>query len=140
MEGTEMKPSSTTSAIVMDLQDRAEYQPLLTGGPVTFGMRSGRVYLKPGETCGEHTTGQHEEMLVFLRGGGTAIINRTERLSVGQGKISYIPPHTIHNIENTGEAALVYIYCVAPVSGDCRDDKAESGHEHEEGGAHHHSH
>jgi mannose-6-phosphate isomerase-like protein (cupin superfamily) len=109
-----MMPSG--KALVIDLTDAPEYQPLLTGMPQTSGMRSGRVYLKPGEACGQHSTKAHEETLVFLSGKGTAFIGEKEStFEVGQGKICYIPPDTLHNIKNTGDLPLVYIYCVAPV-------------------------
>jgi quercetin dioxygenase-like cupin family protein len=103
-------------ALVIGLTDAPEYQPLLSGKPQTCGMRSGRVYLKPGEDCGQHSTKAHEEMLVFLSGKGTALIGEKETaFEVGQGKVSYIPPQTVHNIKNTGTEPLIYIYCVAPV-------------------------
>jgi len=103
---------------VIDLTDGTEYQPILSGKPQTCGMRSGRVYLKPGETCGRHSTKAHEEMLVFLSGKGTAIIGdqQPKEYEIGQGKVSYIPPHTVHNMKNTGTEPLVYIYCVVPVN------------------------
>ncbi|AQT69748.1 Thermophilic glucose-6-phosphate isomerase [Anaerohalosphaera lusitana] len=101
---------------VIDLEKSAEYQPLLNGDPQTHGMRSGRVYLQPGEACGEHSTNAHEELLVFLGGEGTALIGPdAQPHEVAQGKVTYIPPHTTHNIKNTGTEPLVYIYCVAPV-------------------------
>lgn len=113
--GFRMSPER--EAQVIDIRDDAKYQNLLDGRPQTYGMRSGRVYLQPGETCGRHTTEQHEEILIFLAGRGMALIGEQETtFEVGQGKVSYIPPHTIHNIENTGTEPLVYIYCVAPVS------------------------
>ena len=103
-------------ALVIELNDSPEYQPILTGVPQTNGMRSGRVYLKPGEACGEHSTKAHEETLVFLSGKGAALIGDGEKsFEVGKGKICYIPPNTEHNIKNTGQEPLVYIYCVAPV-------------------------
>jgi quercetin dioxygenase-like cupin family protein len=103
-------------AMVIDLTDAPEYQPLLSGMPQTCGMRSGRVYLKSGEECGQHSTKAHEETLVFLSGRGTALIGEKETpFEVGQGKVCYIPPHTVHNVKNTGIEPLVYIYCVAPV-------------------------
>jgi len=112
------KDAATPSGkvLVIDLADNPEYQHLLGGEPPTCGMRSGRVYLQPGETCGRHSTEQHEEMLVFLSGKGTALIGEQETpFEVGQGKVSYIPPHTIHNVKNTGAEPLIYIYCVTPV-------------------------
>ena len=107
---------SSRKVCVIDLESGAEYQPLLSGKPQTCGMRSGRVYLRSGETCGQHNTDDHEEMLVFLSGRGMALIDEGEdSYPVGQGKVSYIPPHTVHNIKNTGAEPLVYIYCVTPV-------------------------
>ena len=70
-------------------------------------------------------------MLVFLSGKGAALIGEDESpVEVGQGKVSYIPPHTIHNVKNTGTEPLIYIYCVTPVQLD-----ADDHHDHEE---HHH--
>jgi mannose-6-phosphate isomerase-like protein (cupin superfamily) len=118
-------------ALVIDLTDAPEYQPLLKGVPQTSGMRSGRVYLKPGEECGQHGTKAHEETLVFLSGNGTAFIGEKETaFEVGQGKICYIPPNTLHNIKNTGDLPLVYIYCVAPVRQSIEDHTEEQGHQH----------
>jgi mannose-6-phosphate isomerase-like protein (cupin superfamily) len=100
----------------MDLNDKCEYQRLLAGRPKTCGMRSGRVYLAPGEDCGQHSTEAREELLIFLSGLGLAVIGESDSFQIGRGKVAYIPPHTNHNIKNTGDEPLVYIYCVAPVS------------------------
>src|SRR6056297_2331835 len=102
---------------VIELIDSSDYQPLLNGRPQTKGMRSGRVYLKPGEDCGVHSTEAHEETLVFLSGSGKSLIGENKKpCGVGEGKIVYIPPFTTHNIVNDSEEPLVYIYCVAPVN------------------------
>lgn len=107
--------ASLQKVFIEKLNGNPEYQKLLSGEPQTCGMRSGRVYLKPGEECGQHSTKAHEELLVFLAGNGEAIIGGKEKYQVGVGKVSYIPPHTEHNIKNTGSEPLVYIYCVAPI-------------------------
>jgi mannose-6-phosphate isomerase-like protein (cupin superfamily) len=126
---TAMTPSG--EVLVINLTNNPEYQRLLGGKPQTCGMRSGRVYLQPGETCGRHSTEQHEEMLVFLSGKGTALIGEKESpFEVGQGKISYIPPYTIHNIKNTGTESLVYIYCVTPVLLGAEDRSEQHDHQH----------
>ncbi|MBA7698813.1 hypothetical protein ES703_107495 [subsurface metagenome] len=108
--------SKDMKVCIIDLKNDTEYQELLGGEPQTCGMRSGRVYLQPGETCGQHNTNQYEEMLVFLSGRGLALIDENHSYEVGEGKVSYIPPHTTHNIKNTGSEPLIYIYCVAPVN------------------------
>jgi mannose-6-phosphate isomerase-like protein (cupin superfamily) len=113
-------------ALVMDLNDKCEYQRLFGGQPQTCGMRSGRVYLAPGEDCGQHSTQAREELLVFLSGRGMAVVGENESFQIGQGKVAYIPPHTNHNIKNTGEEPLIYIYCVAPVS--AQSDENEHQH------------
>ena len=103
-------------ALVIDLDKNPEYQRLLKGEPQTCGMRSGRVYLQAGESCGQHSTKNHEELLVFLFGEGLMLIGEDDGLPVGQGKVCYIPPNTGHDIKNTGTKPLIYIYCVAPAS------------------------
>ena len=103
--------------LLMELKKTDKYQPLLEGKPATHGMRSGRVYLKPGDCCGKHSTQAHEEQLVFLSGEGTAVCGPQQKtINVGQGKILYIPPHTEHNISNSGTEPLIYIYCVSPIA------------------------
>ena len=99
------------------LNEKSEHQPLLRGTPQTNGMRSGMVSLQPGRDCGAHSTEANEEMLVFLSGRGQATIGDGKILEVGKGKIFYIPPQTIHNIINTFDEPLCYIYCVSPTGG-----------------------
>jgi len=90
---------------------------LLEGTPQTAGMRSGFVRLKPGETVGWHTTGQHEEALVILRGEGAALIEGRPKQTFIAPAFAYIPPATRHNVSNTGKALLEYVYVVAPRNG-----------------------
>jgi quercetin dioxygenase-like cupin family protein len=101
-------------AFTVDLNDKAEYQRLLEGKPQTLGMRSGRVHLPPGQACGQHSTKNHEELLVFLAGQGELLIEGGARHRVGVGKVAYIPPETLHDVNNTGSGPLIYVYCVAP--------------------------
>jgi len=108
----------TGKPIAIDLRNENVNQELLYGRPQTCGMRSGRVHLQPGETCGQHSTKAHEEMLVFLSGKGSALIGEDQRsFEISEGKVCYIPPYTVHNMKNTGTEPLIYIYCVTPVAG-----------------------
>ena len=109
--------ASAERVLVVALNDLPEYQRILKGKPQTLGMRSGRVYLEPGKACGQHSTKQHEELLVFLSGRGELLVADQEPLDVGAGKVAYIGPNTLHDVENTGTEPLMYIYCVAPVPG-----------------------
>ena len=87
---------------------------LLRGTPQTAGMRSGFVRLKPGETVGWHTTGNHEESLVILHGHGEARLEGQLPRPLVAPAFAYIPPSTRHNVANTGKELLEYIYVVAP--------------------------
>ena len=106
--------ASSEEVLVIHLNEEPENQRLLSGEPQTRGMRSGRVYLAPGQACGLHSTKDREELLVFLAGQGELIIDEKSSFPVGEGKISYIPRQTDHDVKNTGDEPLVYVYCVAP--------------------------
>jgi len=108
--------ASPQGAFTLELNSQPEYQRILEGQPQTHGMRSGRVYLEPGKACGQHSTKNHEELLVFLTGRGEVCIGDGKRLAVGAGKVAYIPPETLHDVHNTGTEPLAYIYCVAPAA------------------------
>jgi mannose-6-phosphate isomerase-like protein (cupin superfamily) len=117
--GDNMAPSE--KVLIIDLDENPENQRLLAGGPQTCGMRSGKVYLAPGESCGLHSTKDREELLVFLSGSGELLIGENDRYNVGQGKVSYIAPKTAHDVSNTGAEPLIYVYCVAPVADETSD-------------------
>lgn len=108
--------AAPAGAFTVNLNDKPEYQRLLKGEPQTRGMRSGRVHLGPGQACGQHSTKNHEEQLVFLAGYGELHIEGQDPLAVGEGKVAYIPPETLHDVRNTALEPLVYIYCVAPAA------------------------
>ncbi len=88
--------------------------PLLKGAPQTSGMRGGSVKLRPGESVGWHSTGEHEEALVILHGTGAANIEGRADVLVHEKMLAYIPPETKHNVTNTGTELLEYVWVVAP--------------------------
>jgi len=100
--------------LVIPLQCAGGDCPLLTGAPLTAGMRSGFVRLLTSATVGWHTTGKNEESLVILQGKGEAMIEGQAARSFTAPAVVYIPPATRHNIKNTGELPLQYVYVVAP--------------------------
>jgi len=104
-------------ARVLQLACLGEDCPLLQGAPQTAGMRSGLVRLKPNETVGWHTTGDHEECLIVLEGQGKALIEGQPGQPFVAPALVYIPPSTRHNVENTGKEPMVYVYVVAPING-----------------------
>jgi mannose-6-phosphate isomerase-like protein (cupin superfamily) len=89
------------------------YQALLRGRPETAGMRSGLVVLKPGASVGTHNTGAHEEQLVVLEGEGEFRADGAEPLAINTRSTVYCPPHCEHDVVNTGQLPLRYIYVVA---------------------------
>jgi len=101
-------------ALTLPLQCAQGDCPLLHGAPQTAGMRSGFVRLKPGETVGWHTTGNNEESLVILHGRGQALLEGQAPRPFAAPELVYIPPSTRHNVANTGEGPLEYVYVVAP--------------------------
>ncbi len=103
-----------TKPFSVEIEDTKQFQRLLDKNTQTHGMKSGRVYLEPGANCGQHSTHENEEMLIFLSGQGWAIIDDEPSFEVGQGRVAYIPPETLHDIKNTGDEPLIYIYCVSP--------------------------
>ncbi|MDR3677219.1 MAG: cupin domain-containing protein [Acidobacteriota bacterium] len=77
-------------------------------------MRIGFVGLKPGETVGWHTTGSNEESLVILHDRGEARLEGQPSRPLAAPAFAYIPPSTRHNVANTGDSLLEYVYVVAP--------------------------
>jgi len=108
----EEKPRST---LAIDLECGGSDCLLLKGAPQTTGMRSGFVRLKPGESVGAHSTEEHEEALVVLRGQGKAEVEGQNQVIVSSRKLIYIPPRSRHNVTNTGSDVLEYVYVVAPI-------------------------
>ena len=88
---------------------------LLKGAPQTSGMRGGAVKLAPKESIGWHSTNDNEEALTILRGNGVAHIEGGADMALSENSILYIPPRTRHNVTNTGELPLEYVWIVAPV-------------------------
>jgi len=105
---------ATGKALVVELNGGTGYQRLVDPDQHSLGMKAGRVYLEPGQACGRHSTEDREEVLVFLTGQGTLQIGQDQLFGVGQGKVAYIPPRTLHDVVNSGTAPLAYIFCVAP--------------------------
>ena len=89
------------------------YIPLLKGPPETKSFHSGLVILVPGKSVGAHSTGTNEEMLVPLEGQGELRFSNHPPVLLKPGLITYAPPHTEHDVVNTGSAPLRYIYITA---------------------------
>jgi mannose-6-phosphate isomerase-like protein (cupin superfamily) len=79
-------------------------------------MRSGFVRLHPGHSVRWHSTGQNEESLVILQGKGEALIAGHATRGLAASQVIYIPPATRHNVTNSGNQLLEYVYVVAPAA------------------------
>ena len=117
--GVTLAQSDKPAAKAVPLQQKAAgYQELLSGPPVSAGMKSGLVVLAPGKSVGKHSTGDHEEMVIVLEGAGQMVLADGRRVDMSPAAVAYSPPGTEHDITNTGSGLLRYIYVVsrAPAS------------------------
>jgi len=85
---------------------------LLAGPPESRFLKSGFVKLSPGESVGLHSTGGGEEIIIPISGEGEIRFPWAEPLRVSSGSMIYNPPETEHDVINTGEGVLEYIYIV----------------------------
>ena len=119
---TEQKPpadSQTREARVIDLSEPT----LVTGPPDSVRFKSRVVELAPGGSVGLHVTHRREELVVVLAGEGELLLPESSDgeeagsggrvLALSAGRAVYVPPETPHDIHNTGDAPLRYIYIVA---------------------------
>ena len=90
-----------------------EYQRLLKRGVDAISMHSGLVTLEPGKSVGKHSTENCEEVIIVIDGEGEMLFSNLETLKMDEGFILYCPPDTEHNVKNTGEKCLKYIYVAA---------------------------
>ena len=88
------------------------YLSLLGGPPDSISMRSGYVELLPGESVGLHSTEDYEEMIVPLSGRGQLTSPGVDPLPITINFVLYNPPHTPHDVVNTSDVPLRYIYIV----------------------------
>lgn len=101
--------------VVVKIKAGEEYQRLLGGSGDTSGMRSGCVELRPGDSVGRHSTGSKEEAIIIFQGKGEISCGEGALLAAEKDTLVYIPPNTEHDVKNTGEDILRYVYVVTPV-------------------------
>lgn len=101
---------------IIPLEGTKKYTRLLKEGVDALRLKSGYVILQPGESVGEHSTENKEEIVIILEGEAEVIVEgNTPSMVKGQNAI-YIPPVTIHNIKNIGEDQLKYVFTVTTVA------------------------
>jgi mannose-6-phosphate isomerase-like protein (cupin superfamily) len=90
-----------------------DYLRVLSGPPETATMHAGVVTLAPGKSVGKHSTEKFEELVIVLEGRAEMKISGGEVLPLARGFAAYCPPHTEHDVLNTGTGPLRYIYIAA---------------------------
>ncbi len=95
---------------LVKLESNDRYQRLFSKESGTSGIKAGHVTLAPGEKVGEHTTGEREEVLVIINGRGEAVLGEKEKVTIEKNTSLYIPPETGHDIKNTGDEPLEYVF------------------------------
>ena len=93
--------------------DSSDYQSIFQGAPETVSFHSGLVTLKFGESVGHHNTDEYEEIIVIFSGEGQMTFTNGEIFKLKYGEIAYCPPHTEHDVKNTGSTLLKYLYIAA---------------------------
>jgi len=71
------------------------------------------VVLEPNHSVGKHSTEHHEEILIVLEGQGEMLFHDGSKLELKARTALYCPPQTEHDVRNTGNSTLRYVYVVA---------------------------
>jgi len=116
MEQTPLNKPTLQPRSILIPSSGAHYLSLLGGPPESVSMRSGYVELLPGESVGLHSTEDHEELLVPLSGYGQLTSPGVDPLPISINCVLYNPPHTPHDVVDTGDEPLRYIYIVTKLS------------------------
>jgi mannose-6-phosphate isomerase-like protein (cupin superfamily) len=69
--------------------------------------------LRPGEEIGEETHHDIDQMLLFVDGEGTAVLEGRSA-PVRAGQMAFVPAGTLHNFVNSGDVPLRLITTYAP--------------------------
>jgi mannose-6-phosphate isomerase-like protein (cupin superfamily) len=111
-----MKLTDKLAHKIVRLDSDEKYTRLFnTKNNTALSCCSGCVVLKEGESIGEHSTKNAEEILIILYGKGELFIEKFEKLNFEKNVAIYIPPNTIHDIKNRGGGILKYIFFTCPV-------------------------
>jgi quercetin dioxygenase-like cupin family protein len=97
---------------VIDLPNDGGYFEII-GKQGAYRMRSGMVTLEPCQEVGQHSTEDYEEIIIILEGEGELESEGIGRMKIARGQVAYNPPDTRHNVINTGDGPLRYIYIVS---------------------------
>jgi mannose-6-phosphate isomerase-like protein (cupin superfamily) len=111
-EEREMTMKAKPKKVQLDISG-TEHLRILDGPPESASMRSGYVVLLPSQSVGRHSTEAFEEMVVVFGGEGEMVFGDGSVMRLKTHTVIYCPPDTEHDVRNTGEMPLRYIYMVA---------------------------
>ncbi len=107
---------SVKKVFCTQLKSRVRFIRLLGDSAKTGGLRCGLVTLKPKESVGEHKTINKEEALIILKGNAAVYYGKNKKIKASQSSFVYIPPQTRHNVKNSGNKILRYVYVTSQVA------------------------
>lgn len=99
----------------MQLKGKQRFLRLLGDSKKVKGLRSGLVTLKPKEFIGEHKTENKEELIIILKGSAIVYFGKNKKFNASKNSCVFIPPETLHNLKNSGNRILQYVYVTAQV-------------------------
>jgi mannose-6-phosphate isomerase-like protein (cupin superfamily) len=102
--------------LCIQLKGKQKFLRLLGDAQKVKGLRCGLVTLKPQELIGEHKTENKEEVLIILKGNATVYYGKSKKIKVAQKSFVFIPAETVHNVKNTGDKILQYVYVTSQVA------------------------
>lgn len=104
-------PIKRLKPFVKKLSGKEKFQRLLGGTKyAASGLRSGLVALESGESIGIHSTENRQEIIIIFEGRARVHHDKKNRFDVKAGSFIYLPPSTVHNLENIGPKLLKYVY------------------------------
>ncbi len=98
------------------LKGRQRFLRLIGDSFKIKGLRAGLVSLKPQELIGEHKTENKEEALIILKGSATIYFGKNKKIKASRNSFVFIPAETIHNVKNSGNKILQYVYVTTQVA------------------------
>ncbi len=102
-------------AKIVALSGKQKYKRLLLPESDSFLLKSGYVILGPGKSVGEHSTEEKEEAVIVFKGTAQVFLLGKPWQRVKANSLVYIPPHTIHDIKNSGKGMLKYVFLTTKV-------------------------
>jgi mannose-6-phosphate isomerase-like protein (cupin superfamily) len=112
-KGLKVMPKEQVFCI--QLKGRQRFLRLLGDSGKAKGLSCGLVTLKPQELIEEHKTVGKEEVLIILKGRATVYYGKNKTLHVPPNAFVFIPAETVHNVRNSGNKILQYVYVTSRV-------------------------